>query len=146
MKLALLKSDSSGNLQNETRYEMMGNHYINQIESYPEEENEIGFAESSNTRQVNVVPTNTGNYGENKGNKFKMSKLPPVLGMTQLLWDNMSNNLQIKPELDETITKKKFRYARKKLRVAFVEYYRALGLLKTFRYVNHIYNYFSMRK
>jgi hypothetical protein len=143
---ALLKSvSSSADLQHEVRYEIMGD----QITGYgdgkqqarlddddDDEDDESGKNKSKHATAV-LQANNGGSFvAEGKGSKFKIPlKLAPVAGVANLLWDSMPSSLQIKADADDPVTKKKFQSARKKLRAAFVEYYRALGLLKTFRYV-----------
>ncbi|MCO5589435.1 hypothetical protein L7F22_043402 [Adiantum nelumboides] len=63
-----------------------------------------------------------------------------VLGMSHFLWgkietnDNQScHNTYTNSQFEVVITKKKLHHAKKVLRVAFVEFYRGLGLLKSFR-------------
>lgn len=60
-------------------------------------------------------------------------QMPPILNMTHLLWGTTAGKKNIMKNTSYTITKKKLRHAKKMLRAAFVEYYRGLGLLKTFR-------------
>ena len=85
---------------------------------------------------TNGVVSCTGKHVQSKVNMFMVPKLRPSLTMAHLLWDNLlpKDLLQGKRGLDDIVTENKFKYARKKLRVAFVEFYRALGLLERFRY------------
>ena len=124
---------------------MVGCHIINHIESY-DEEKEVGFdMYSYDPNQANMISTNgvgygTGKHVQSKANMFMVPKLRPSLTMAHLLWDNLlpKDLLQGKRGLDDIVTENKFKYARKKLRVAFVEFYRALGLLERFRYYEYL--------
>jgi hypothetical protein len=53
----------------------------------------------------------------------------PKLSMVHALWDTLQG-----PQVRADITESRFKNARKKLRLAFVEFYRALELLETYRY------------
>ena len=58
-----------------------------------------------------------------------------ISAVTSMLWEDLVNN----PKKDghgEYINRKKIQCAEKMIRGAFVELYRGLGLLKTYRYIN----------
>jgi hypothetical protein len=143
---ALLKSvSSSADLQHEVRYEIRGDEITGygdgkqqaRLEDDDDDDDESGKSKSKSKHAAAANNGGSSFTAEGKGSKFKIPlKLPPVAGVANLLWENMPSSLQIKGDADDPVTKKKFQSARKKLRAAFVEYYRALGLLKTFRYVS----------
>lgn len=96
------------------------------------EKNGINFVNSSSTRSKTK-----------KGGKPKVSMridIPAttptrtIAAVTSMLWEDLVNN----PKKDgprEYINKKKIQCAEKMIRSAFVELYRGLGLLKTYRFV-----------
>lgn len=60
--------------------------------------------------------------------------------VTSMLWEDLVNNPK-KGGGGEEINRKKIQCAEKMIRGAFVELYRGLGLLKTFRFLKKIKNY-----
>lgn len=96
------------------------------------EKNGINFVNSASTRAKTK-----------KGGKPKVAMridIPAttptrtIAAVTSMLWEDLVNN----PKKDgprEYINKKKIQCAEKMIRSAFVELYRGLGLLKTYRFV-----------
>ena len=58
-----------------------------------------------------------------------------VTGLIQTLWEDMPIQTKNEHELvaHTKVDKKKIQYSEKMLRSAFIEFYRGLGLLRTFR-------------
>lgn len=61
-----------------------------------------------------------------------------IAAVTSMLWEDLVNNPKKLEGGGEYINRKKIQCAEKMIRGAFVELYRGLGLLKTYRYV-HLY-------
>jgi len=55
-----------------------------------------------------------------------------ITAVTSILWEDLVNS-PIKEGYGEFINKRKIQYAEKMIRSAFVELYKGLGLLKTYR-------------
>ncbi|XP_019432505.1 PREDICTED: phosphate transporter PHO1-like [Lupinus angustifolius] len=60
-----------------------------------------------------------------------------ITAVTSMLWEDLVNN-PIKEGSGEFINKRKIQYAEKMIRSAFVELYKALGLLKTYSSLNMV--------
>lgn len=65
-----------------------------------------------------------------------------ITAVTSMLWEDLVNNPKKEGGPSDYINRKKIQCAEKMIRGAFVELYRGLGLLKTYRYVLNkcIYN------
>lgn len=86
--------------------------------------------------------TNTATRGKTKKGKPKMAMridIPnttptrTITAVTSMLWEDLVNNPK-KEGHGEFINRKKIQCAEKMIRGAFVELYRGLGLLKTYRF------------
>ena len=60
-----------------------------------------------------------------------------ISAVTSMIWEDVVNSSNApKKEGGDYITRKKIQCAEKMIRGAFIELYRGLGLLKTYRYIN----------
>lgn len=84
---------------------------------------------------------NSATRGKTKKGKPKMAMridIPAttptraITAVTSILWEDLVNN-PIKEGYGEGINRRKIQYAEKMIRSAFVELYKGLGLLKTYR-------------
>lgn len=58
-----------------------------------------------------------------------------ISAVTSMLWEDLVNNPKKEGGTRDFINKKKIQCAEKMIRGAFVELYRGLGLLKTYRFI-----------
>lgn len=86
---------------------------------------------------------NAATRGKTKKGKPKMAMridIPAITptrsisAVTSMLWEDLVNNPK-KEGSPDSITRKKIQCAEKMIRSAFVELYRGLGLLKTYRFL-----------
>lgn len=96
------------------------------------EKNGVNFFNAASTTR-----TKTKNGKPKVAMKIDIPAATPtrsISAFTSLLWEDLVKNPK-KEGPGETISRKKVQFAEKMIRTAFVELYRSLGLLQTYRFL-----------
>ena len=128
-------------------------HRIPSVSEPRNNETDEAMSESSTTDEllaalerngITLVPTGQGGKGKKDGKpkaatmRIDIPATTPsrtISAVTSMIWEDLVNSPSKEGSGGDYINRKKIQCAEKMIRGAFVELYRGLGLLKTYRYV-----------